>query len=845
MPKNISSYALYLLITVLVICLYWGDFTGLKKVQWKMDDLLYSLRGEKAIAPEIVLVNINDTSCDELGNWPWSYDLLADLVATCNSGQPRTILLNVDLATRVSEDTSGNTRILANQISWVNNMVLTYDFALAEYSHQRMSKPDYLYKNALQTQSDLGILDESASLNVRRPFLPSGIILQYADGLGFTYMECDQDRRVRWAPLLANYDGFYYPSAPLLAAALHLGFKPGDVVITGTKSVQLGRYHIPTDERGRVFINFSHPDAAFTQYNAVDLLKEQVDLGNLKDKLVIIGVSATGAADVFNTPVASSMPRSVIYANIIENIMHSNYIDRLDVSSGLNVLILIGFGLFCAVILPRVTLLFRMIILFVCLFILANLSFILFNSYNILLNSMYLALEILLFIVTAPLLDDSRFGSQSKFDIRSLFERRPGKGSLDFSSAPDLQRVPVKRLSDSGAEAEFQETEHIPPESGLQPTAARKDRATMAMDSTPPPSRPAPPDPGTAIPSWQMGQPLPEHLPSAPQPQPSQTDEPPVFESEVHHEDPAVFSEENPPESDLSASPLSATGADKELTHLGRYEVKEVIGKGAMGTVFKGIDPAINRPVALKTIRLDFVSDQSEMEELRERLTREARAAGKLSHPNIVTIYDIGAHDNLHYIAMEFLEGKTLEDMIKRKVQFSYKIIASIITQICTALQYAHEQGIVHRDIKPANIMVLPDYTVKVMDFGIARVDSSSMTRTGIAMGTPNYIAPELLQGKSVDRRCDIFSVGVVIYEMLTGRRPFKGENLTSLIYSIINDNPPSPSTIDDKIPLLFDHIVDKALKKDPVERYQKASDLKSALSDFIGSFGGSRKVGI
>jgi tRNA A-37 threonylcarbamoyl transferase component Bud32 len=457
-----------------------------------------------------------------------------------------------------------------------------------------------------------------------------------------------------------------------------------------------------------------------------------------------------------------------------------------------------------------------------------------------LLNSLYLAIEILMFILAAPLLDESKFAEGSAFDLGALFGRRPEKAKMDFSKAPDLQRTPVKKLQDTGDEAEFQETEHIdppPPASMEKPEAAPE---TKAMDSTPPPvpapdKQSTPPAP-VAIPEWQTGQPISEHLKMEQKPQP---------EESVKDSPTDTGGEPERPQSDLSASPLSGTGGDKKVTHLGRYEVKSVIGKGAMGTVFKGIDPAINRPVALKTIRLDFVSDQSEMEELRERLMREARAAGKLSHPNIVTIYDIGSQDNLHYIAMEYLEGKTLEDMIKRKVQFSYKIIASIITQICTALQYAHEQGIVHRDIKPANIMVLPDYTVKVMDFGIARVDSSSMTRTGIAMGTPNYIAPELLQGKSVDRRCDIFSVGVVIYEMLTGRRPFKGENLTSLIYSIINDKPPSPSSINENIPLLFDHIVDRALKKDPVERYQKASDLKSALSDFIGSFGGPSKVNI
>jgi serine/threonine-protein kinase len=159
------------------------------------------------------------------------------------------------------------------------------------------------------------------------------------------------------------------------------------------------------------------------------------------------------------------------------------------------------------------------------------------------------------------------------------------------------------------------------------------------------------------------------------------------------------------------------------------------------------------------------------------------------------------------------------------------------------ALDYAHSQGIVHRDIKPANIMALADYKVKVMDFGIARVDSSSMTRTGIAMGTPNYISPEQLSGKQVDRRTDIFSLGVVMYEMLVQRRPFRGENLTSLIYNIVNNDPEPPSSIDPSIPSLFDRVIGKALAKNPDARYQTAGEISVAISDFIESFGAKKSV--
>lgn len=827
MPKSLSSYALYLLITVLIVCVYLGNFTGLNKLQWYLSDLMYSFRGEDTAAPDLVLVGIDDRSCETMGDWPWSYDVLADLVATCNSGEPKSILMNIDLSPRVSEDTAGRTEILANQVSWINQVVLTYDIALAEYSQQRISKPRYLHKSSIGTDTELGILKNEKVLNIRRPFLPSDIIAQYADGMGFTYLEFDKDLKVRWVPLVANYDGYCYPSATLITAAGYLGYGPDDIVVNSGRSISIGRHTVPTDEAGRLFVNYGKPGSAVTHYSAVDILEERIDPADLKDKLIIVGVTGSGATETYQTPVAKRMSRTEIMGNVIENITHDNYINRLNLSGGFNLLILLGFGAFCVAFLPRVTLLYRMVILFICLFILINLNFILFNSYNILTNSLYLGLEMILFMVASPLLDDSSRSKGGLGFFESLTSRiKKEEARPDSKQLPPI--VPVREVRDTGQEQYFKETEHIETPPPASPAAEKPPAKiigapaeTAAVDSAPSPAPEAKP----SVPQPATGEELPDIMPpKRPEPQIAA----------------------RPAGIDPASSPHSDSSTEIErITNLGRYQVIEIIGKGAMGTVFKGVDPAINRPVALKTIRLDFVNDPAEMEELRDRLAREARAAGKLSHPNIVTIYDIGSENNLHYIAMEYLEGQTLENLMNRKVQFSYKIIANIIAQICMGLQYAHEQGIVHRDIKPANIMVLPDYSVKVMDFGIARVDSSSMTRTGIAMGTPNYIAPELLQGKAVDRRCDIFSLGVVIYELLTGRRPFKGENLTSLIYSIINDNPQPPSSFNENLPLIFDHITAKALQKNPVERFQKASDIIGALSDFVGSFGGSKKVGL
>jgi serine/threonine-protein kinase len=307
--------------------------------------------------------------------------------------------------------------------------------------------------------------------------------------------------------------------------------------------------------------------------------------------------------------------------------------------------------------------------------------------------------------------------------------------------------------------------------------------------------------------------------------------------AQVKEKTPTPFSPPKPLE-ETPTPKIEKSTSHISINQFGRYQVQEIIGRGAMGTVYKGVDPAIDRPVALKTIRLDTLASPEEMTELVDRLVKEAQAAGRLSHPNIVTIYDVGQEGDLYYIAMEYLQGYTLDKMIQKKSDLNYKIVAKIMIQTCLALSYAHEKGIIHRDIKPANIMILDNFDIKVMDFGIARLGgSSTMTQTGMAMGTPSYIAPEILQGKTADKRSDIFSLGVVLYEILTGQKPFKGETISALMYSILNDQPLMPSAINEKTPTLFDRIVGKALEKVPEDRYQNASEMEVQLKEFLSSF--------
>jgi serine/threonine-protein kinase len=266
------------------------------------------------------------------------------------------------------------------------------------------------------------------------------------------------------------------------------------------------------------------------------------------------------------------------------------------------------------------------------------------------------------------------------------------------------------------------------------------------------------------------------------------------------------------------------------LQTVGRYEITGELGRGAMGVVYKALDPTIGRTVALKTMRLDVHG--LDAKEMVRRFQNEARAAGVLNHPNIVTIYDAGEQDGIFYIAMEFIEGTTLHEVLAEQRVLATDEVLQLTRQICRGLDYAHSNGIVHRDIKPANIMITGNGTVKIMDFGIAKT-GGQVTNTGQVLGTPNYMAPEQVKGRQLDGRSDLFSLGVILYEMLTGEKPFVGQNVTTIIYKIVNENPITPRDLDVTVHPGLSAIVTKALAKAPDDRYQTGADLVRDLENY------------
>ena len=267
------------------------------------------------------------------------------------------------------------------------------------------------------------------------------------------------------------------------------------------------------------------------------------------------------------------------------------------------------------------------------------------------------------------------------------------------------------------------------------------------------------------------------------------------------------------------------------ISTLGRYKVISEIGQGAMGTVYKAVDPIIDRTVAIKTINLNL--SRQELEEYEARFQQEIKAAGRLNHPNIVTIYDVGKTESVAYMAMEFLEGSELKDMIASGNLPPPDHVVDIISQVADGLFFAHQQDIVHRDVKPSNIMVLKGNIAKITDFGIARLPNSAVkTMTGLILGSPRYMSPEQVIGKTIDARSDIFSLGVVLYEALTGVAPFDGDNVNAIMYATVNTTPPPPSSHNRNLPPMLDLIVAKAMAKLLEDRYQSIKELADDLRE-------------
>ena len=653
--------------------------------------------------------------------------------------------------------------------------------------------PDFVRKNSVKlAKSDESSLIPTADVDAS-VIEPLG---KSAAAIGHLNVTPDVDGGIRSEMLVLGYYDEVYPSLALLVAAKSLNLGPADIQVQPGDSVRLAKLKIGTDADTRMstfFYKDKDGQPAFAVDSFFDVKTGKIPYDKYRDKIVLIGPTAAGVGSVFVTPITPNMPAVLMQAHAVSSILSEHFFVAPTWGGLVEKAVFLLIAVYLIVLLPRLK-------AGMAAGITGGLLIALIATHFVLMTTQLMWLQLMvpatLLLIGHLLLTTKRFlvaeRGKEKSDIESAESNRmlalafQGQGQLDMAF-DKLRKCPLddqlmENLYNLGLDFErkrqFNKAESVfrymfdynPKFRDLE---QRLNRAKQLSE--------------TVILGGSGG-------------------------------------------GRTNASMLDG-GGNVEKPMLGRYQIEKELGKGAMGVVYLGRDPKINRVVAIKTMALSQEFEADELVEVKERFFREAETAGRLNHQNIVTMYDAGEEHDLAYIAMEFLKGKDLVPFTKPDNLMPIDKVESIVARVADALSYAHENNVVHRDIKPANIMYEPEADqVKVTDFGIARITDSSKTKTGMVLGTPSFMSPEQLSGKKIDGRSDLFSLGVMLYLMTCGQLPFGGDSMGQLMFKIANEPHPDIRSIRPDVPECLAAIIDKALAKDSDQRYQTGAEMARDL---------------
>ncbi len=668
--------------------------------------------------------------------------------------------------------------------------------------------PEYVRKNALTNIVDRinarssGWLPIPTQEAVQFPIPELG---QAAGSIGHLVTTVDVDGANRFEALVLQHFDEYYPSLALMLAAQALNLTVADIEVRLGEGIGMGGLEIGTTSDLRMYNHFygsADGQPPFPVDSFFDVFTGKIPAGKYKDKVVLIGATALGVGNAFPTPVNPGMQPAESLAHTVSSILQQDYYTRPDWAVWTEWLLILAIVAYLALLLPRlgpglgaaltggvaVALVVTQLTLMA-----GNAVWLKLAIPALLLVSGQLFMTVKRLRLTEKLKFSSEAeGSESNKMLGLAFQ---GQGQLDMAWEKFRRVTPVddklldlmynlaldfeRKRQFNKAESVFQHIgQHNPKFRDIVQKTARAKNLSETVILGGGGSHPG----GTLV--------------------------------------------------------LDAT-QQMEKPMLGRYQVEKELGKGAMGVVYMGKDPKIGRTVAIKTMALSQEFEADELADVKARFFREAETAGRLNHPNIVQIFDAGEEHDLAYIAMEFIKGHDLTRNVKPNALLPVNEVLKYVAEAAEALDYAHSNQIIHRDIKPANMMLVEaTKTLKLMDFGIARIADSSKTKTGMVLGTPSYMSPEQLSGKKVDGRSDLFSLGVTLYQLLTGNLPFQADSMATLMFKITNEAHPSLTVLRPDLPAGLNSIIDRALQKDLAQRYARgnefARDLRAALAALV-----------
>jgi eukaryotic-like serine/threonine-protein kinase len=784
---------------------------------------------------KIAVIAIDDTSIANIGRWPWSRDVhaqMTDLLSgakakvianttfffepqtdrglqyirkikdALNTADPTTIQTQLDQAGKLiseAEATLDTDAKLAASISKAGNVVIPSVFKLGEpLGNPDKPLPEFALKSALDENAGYSIPAISGQQ-------PIDMIGNGASAVG--HLNSLQDRNdgsVREEPLLVNYYGKAIPSMALMVAAKSLNLKATDIKLNIGDSVQIGKLKVKTDDAAVMLPQFykgSGDKRAFPIDSFYDVLTGKIPASKYADKIVIIGATAAGVGNIFPTPAAKDMSPAETIAHVTSSILGEHFIVQPAWGVWISLLAFLLVAGYLIAALPRLSAGMGAGVTAAAFIVLLGIEFGLLAGAATWLK---LVLPAALLLIGHLALTTKRF-----------LVTEAGKAKSDEESAETNRMMGLALAGQGRLDEAFDRYRRVPASNALLDNLGN-----LALDFE-------------RKRQFNKAQAVYEHMGAL----------------DKNHKG---LQEKLNRAKNLSETVILGGGGGHpggtlvlgdgsvEKPMLGRYQVEKELGKGAMGVVYLGKDPKIGRVVAIKTMALSQEFDGDELTDARERFFREAETAGRLQHPQIVTIYDAGEEHDLAYIAMEFLKGKDLLDYCKDGNLLPMQRVVSIVERVASALAYAHKNSVVHRDIKPANVMYEHSSdTVKVTDFGIARITDSSKTKTGLVLGTPSFMSPEQIAGKKVDGRSDLYSLGVMLFQMLAGVLPFRGESMAELMYKIANEEAPDIRIIRSEIPQKLADVVAMSLSKRPETRYQDgdqfAADLRSVMGDLMG----------